>query len=294
MVSSVNRTDLLIELRRLAAELEKPPTAREMKEHGRFSITPYYREFGSWNNTLQAIDLDVNHEYNLNRNELLTELSTLSDELGYPPTREDMIQFGQYSGAPYYRAFESWNEALRACDLDVNHHRDASKEELLAEIRRLSARSKPPGRIQMSRDGDYSPQAYYTKFGSWTEAVRKAGFEPRAFAPGNRREYDYGDGWDEEKREYVRARDNRECQHCGMSEQRHQNRFGERLHVHHLVPAEAFDSDEHRNDVRNLVALCRLHHRTWEAADDYCPLDRSLPDECGPADIDPYTQCETQ
>lgn len=290
MVASVNRTDLLMELRRLAAELEKPPTAREMNEYGRYSITPYYREFGSWNNVLKEIGLDANHEYNLDRNGLLHELSTLSDELGYPPTREDMIQFGRYSATPYYRVFGSWNGALRACGLGVHHHRDASKEDLLAEIRRLSAKSKPPGRIQMSRNGEYSPQAYYTEFGSWTKAVREAGFEPRAYAPGNRREYDYGEGWDEEKREYIRARDNRECQHCGMFEQHHQNRFGERLHVHHLIPAEAFDSDRHRNDAQNLVALCRLHHRTWEAADDYCPIDQSLPDGCGPAKIDPYTQ----
>ena len=288
MVAQIDRTALLDEIRRLATVLEKPPTAREMKEHGRYSIAAFYREFGSWNNALQTVDLDVNNHYDLNREELLDALSTLADDLGYPPTREDMVQFGRYSATPYYRVFDSWNEALRTAGLDVHHHRDASNTDLLDEIRQLATNTKPPSRIQMGRDGKYSPQAYYTEFGSWTNAVREAGFEPRAFAPGNRREYDYGEGWDESKREYVRRRDDRECQHCGVAEQQHRDRFGERLHVHHLVPAEAFDSGEYRNDVRNLITLCRLHHRTWEAADDYCPLDQPLPDECAPAEIDPY------
>ncbi len=288
MTAPIEHTDLLEELNRVAIELEKTPTAREMKERGRYSLDPYYREFGSWNNALKAADLDANRNYNLTREKLLEALTTLADDLGYTPTKEEMILFGQYSPNPYYRVFDSWNEALRSADLNVNHHRDRSRTDLLDEIRRLTTNNKPPGRIQMSYKGKYSPQAYYTEFGSWTAAVREAGFEPRAFAPGNRREYDYGEGWDESKREYIRSRDNRECQHCGMSERKHQDRFNERLHVHHITPAEAFNSANYRNDVRNLVALCRLHHRTWEAADDYCPFDQILPDKCAPDEVDPY------
>lgn len=290
MVAPIGRSDLLEELRRLAAELEKTPTARELKEHGKYSIATYYREFSSWNDALQAVDLETNHNYNLAREDLIGAISSLAEDLGYPPTREDMVQFGRYSANPYYRVFDSWNKALRAADLEVNHHRNATSEELLAEIRRLSTKEKPPGCIQMARDGKYSPQAYYTELDSWTAAVRKAGFEPRAFAPGNRREYNYGEGWGRSKRESIRSRDGHECQHCGMAEQTHQERFNENLHVHHVVPAQTFNAGEYRNDPRNLVTLCRLHHRTWEAADDYCPLDQTLPEGCRPAEVDPYVR----
>lgn len=290
MVAPIERADLLKEIQRLAEKLGSPPTARDMNEQGEYSTKPYYREFESWNGALQEVDLKTNHNYNLTRDDLIEELTSLADDLGYTPVREDMNQFGRYSANPYYRIFDSWNEALRAAGFEIHHHRDATREELLEEIYRLSTRDKPPGRIQMSRDGKYSPQYYYTEFDSWTNAVREAGFEPRAFAPGNRREYDYGDGWDESKQESIRKRDDRECQHCGMDEQTHQERFEERLHVHHVVAAEFFDSGSFRNDPRNLVTLCRLHHRTWEAADDYCPLDKSLPKGSRPEEIDPYVR----
>lgn len=290
MVAPIPREKLLEELQRLTGVLEKSPTAREMKKLGDYSVPSYFREFGSWNDALGAASLRVNHNYNLGREELLDELASLAEDLGYPPTKEDMDQFGRFSSNPYYRVFDSWNEPLRAIGLEVHYHRDASREDLLDEIRGLATKNTPPGRIHVAKNGKYSPQAYYTRFGSWNSAVREAGFEPRRYAPGNRREYDYGDGWNESRREYIRTRDGRECQHCGMSERYHRERFGERLYVHHFIRAEDFNSDENRNDFRNLVSLCRLHHRTWEAADDYCPIDQSLPEGRRPEEIDPYVQ----
>lgn len=75
----------------------------------------------------------------------------------------------------------------------------------------------------------------------------------------------YGEGWSEEKRERVRRRDNRCCQGCGLSEEDHLERHGERLHVHHIQPAKTFDSPQKRNSVDNLIALCcTCHHSKWE------------------------------
>jgi hypothetical protein len=289
MVAPIPRDELRRELQRVSSELGKSPTVREMDELGEYSIQTYYREFGSWNDALQAMDLEINHSYGLSRGELVEALTDLARELGYSPTQGDMQELGRYSPNPYYREFDSWNDALQVTGLDVHQH-DATREELLAEIKRLATDRRPPGRAEMAGQGTYSPQAYYSAFGSWGAAVREAGFEPRAFEPGNRREYDYGEGWNQEKRERIRERDGRECQHCGMPAAEHRERFGENLHVHHLVPANAFEAEGYRNDARNLVALCRLHHRTWEAADDYYPLDRSLPAACLPEEVDPYVR----
>lgn len=77
-------------------------------------------------------------------------------------------------------------------------------------------------------------------------------------------EVDYGDGWTKQKREQVRDRDNRACQGCGLSESKHQVKHGERLHVHHIVPARQVDDPVFRNAMENLVALCRSCHREWE------------------------------
>lgn len=47
-----DRTALVEELRRIAMDLGRPPTADEMDEHGEYSRRPYVRAFGSWNDAL--------------------------------------------------------------------------------------------------------------------------------------------------------------------------------------------------------------------------------------------------
>jgi len=71
---------------------------------------------------------------------------------------------------------------------------------------------------------------------------------------------EYGSGWDEDKRERVRERDNRKCQHCGSGAKGQ----CEKLDVHHIQPADSFEDDEKRNAMENLISLCRACHPTWE------------------------------
>lgn len=74
----------------------------------------------------------------------------------------------------------------------------------------------------------------------------------------------YGLGWNENKREEVRNRDNRECRSCGLSETTHLNKYGCKLHVHHIQPARQFKDPEARNAKDNLLSLCVSCHARWE------------------------------
>ncbi|WP_208644684.1 helix-turn-helix domain-containing protein [Haloarcula quadrata] len=75
----------------------------------------------------------------------------------------------------------------------------------------------------------------------------------------------YGKGWDVEKKERVRERDGRECQHCGRDEQEHIKLFGTKHVVHHIDPARSVADPEERNAMKNLVTLCRGDcHQSWE------------------------------
>lgn len=73
---------------------------------------------------------------------------------------------------------------------------------------------------------------------------------------------DYGVGWNEQKREAVRERDNRECHDCGMSQERSIAEFGRKLDVHHLVVPGSDTNPAVHNAKRNLVTLCvSCHHK---------------------------------
>jgi ssDNA-binding Zn-finger/Zn-ribbon topoisomerase 1 len=74
----------------------------------------------------------------------------------------------------------------------------------------------------------------------------------------------YGEGWDRDKRRTIRRRANHECEICGLSQDAHLSKYGEKLHVHHITPWWAFEDDKKRNDEDNLMALCRDCHNKWE------------------------------
>ncbi|WP_406600225.1 HNH endonuclease [Haloarcula argentinensis] len=76
---------------------------------------------------------------------------------------------------------------------------------------------------------------------------------------------EYGEGWNTHKRREVRKRDNKECQHCGMTQKEHISQTGRKLDVHHIQPAKMFDCPEKRNALSNLITLCQTCHlEIWE------------------------------
>lgn len=56
-----------------------------------------------------------------------------------------------------------------------------SDEQLLDEICRLAEKTgrEPPKKRDMVEYGEYAPRTLQLRFGSWNEAVREAGFQPR-------------------------------------------------------------------------------------------------------------------
>jgi 5-methylcytosine-specific restriction endonuclease McrA len=78
-------------------------------------------------------------------------------------------------------------------------------------------------------------------------------------------EFPYGEGWTEAKRERVREIYCRKCQGCGLGEAEYQRETGNKLSVHHIIPARRFDDPEKRNAERNLIPLCQsCHISKWE------------------------------
>lgn len=68
--------ELLEELRRLAEELGRTPTAEQMGNHGKYSPTAYKQHFDTWNNAVQKAELEPNVRIDIPKEELLTELNS--------------------------------------------------------------------------------------------------------------------------------------------------------------------------------------------------------------------------
>lgn len=118
----------------------------------------------------------------LTEDELLAEIHRLKEELGKIPSAIEMNEEGEYSVAPYYRQFDSWNAALEAAGYHPHQtSKQWSRAELISELQRVAVDcDRPPTTGEMTDHGDASPHTYREHFGSWNEALRAADFDPRA------------------------------------------------------------------------------------------------------------------
>ena len=120
---AIPREDLLNELQRLADELGRTPTKREMNDMGAYSGRAYLNRFGSWNAAVEEIGLEPNSQGGANSptdEVLLKELQRLADALGRTPTGREMNDRGEFSTGVYRSRFGTWNAALVKAGLTPN------------------------------------------------------------------------------------------------------------------------------------------------------------------------------
>ncbi|KTG30355.1 homing endonuclease associated repeat-containing protein [Haloferax profundi] len=111
------RAELLLELRRLAVDLDKTPSVGDLSTYGKFSRNSYRSRWDGWSDAVQAAGLEPNTGGQGNavtREELKREIRRLADELGCQPTQRDLRERGVYSRTPYYREFGTWTNACNA------------------------------------------------------------------------------------------------------------------------------------------------------------------------------------
>ncbi|WP_158056550.1 homing endonuclease associated repeat-containing protein [Halorussus halophilus] len=164
--------ELLVELQRLEQQLGHTPTQEDVAEQSDHSHQTYKNRFGSWNNAIEQAMLPTN---DISEKDLRQELERVADDLGHPPTAEEMNQHGEYAAVTYHRRFGSWLDALNECDFDTTQTQ-ITDTELLTEIERVATElEKSPSETDFEEHGRFHPQTYTKRFGSWNQARELAG-----------------------------------------------------------------------------------------------------------------------
>lgn len=120
---SVPEKRLLSALERLATILGRTPTVGENREMGEYSFNAYQNTFGSWNQALGLVDLELNSRQDIPKEELIDELNRLATEYGRPPTVDEMDALGRFSRAPYVRTFGTWMNCLEEAGFSTHQIR---------------------------------------------------------------------------------------------------------------------------------------------------------------------------
>ena len=176
---AISREELLEDLQHIHETSEESyPTVTAIKEHGTYSLTTFYKEFGGLEEALQEADIEK-IEDPISKEEIISEIQRLATD-ATPPTTDQMDKHGAFSARTCYDRFGSWNAAVTAAGYDVHlDPQDATRDDLLTEIRRLAEeRGRTPTVRDMRDHGKYTPARYYSNFGSWNDAVREAGYSP--------------------------------------------------------------------------------------------------------------------
>ena len=178
---NISDDNLIEEIKRLADELDRTPSRRDMDQYGEFSSNSYLRSFSSWNQALREAGYKINKLEKIPRSKLLCEVNALADEIGSTPTQQQMKNHGRYGYTAYKNEFGNWISAIKEAGLEVNisSRHNISEERLKDEIQSLAEDlNRPPIEADIDEHGEFSGGAYYRAFGSWNDALIEAGYEP--------------------------------------------------------------------------------------------------------------------
>jgi hypothetical protein len=149
-VDETSRTELIDELQRLDEEVPGAPMSTDMRSDGKFSAYRYTKKFGSWDEALEAADIDK-------RSRIIDELQRLANELGRTPKRADMREHSWCSNSYISMEMGSWSTALEAAGLATTESPEkedvgsSSNSELDASISNTPAKDIPDDAFEMTK-----------------------------------------------------------------------------------------------------------------------------------------------
>lgn len=113
------------------------------------------------------------------KEDLLSELKRLKNNLDRVPTQTDLAKHSSYSKKVYTRAFDGgWNNALKEAGMEPNRkHR--SKKDCTRDLIRVAEKiGRVPTHEEHEKHGDISISTIRRKFGDWKSAISAAGLDP--------------------------------------------------------------------------------------------------------------------
>lgn len=270
----IRKEEFCDDIRRVADYVGGEPSRDEYKEHGEYSLSGITYRFGTWNGAKQEAGVYEGLDEGPTKEELLSDMQRVDQEIDEPLSQVRYNEHGKWTVRPVKRRFQSWESACQKAKVSRPNKgpRPADDKGLIEDIQNVADElGHVPSRTEYNENGQFSRQIAINRFGSWPEAVEKAGYEPLppGGQSGNRNalwvdeEPYYGPNWDK-RAEEIRKRDDYECQNCGMSNREHIGEYGSKLNVHHIKKLRNFDSYDAANTGENLITLCNSCHSTYE------------------------------
>lgn len=182
---------MLRDLRRVAANLGKSPTADEYREYGTHSPTTFQNRFETWNNAKRAAGLSRCDGGLIRTKQFLKDLRQVALDLGRSPKRREYDDHGKYGTTTIENRFDGWNNALITAGLEPNKPHIVTSEELLRHMRKKAEDVDIVSTTEFVKETlDHGHGSYDEAFGGLWAAVVRAGLIPSNGVPLSEEDYD--------------------------------------------------------------------------------------------------------
>ena len=140
------------------------------------------------------------HQRNIPNDDLLNDVKKVASIIGKKTlTRAEYSHHGKYGSNTFLRRFKSWKTVLELCGLDVNvfqragaqgghNYSTLTDEQLIEDLKKvanvLGSSTFSSGDYQ--KYGEFSRGTFFRRFGTWNNALEKAGLIPQKQVSGKR------------------------------------------------------------------------------------------------------------
>ncbi len=157
-------------------------------KNGKYAISTYFKRFGNWKNALKKAG--INNDYKIkNRKPRSSEEDLLNDlkqadkhKKSNESLRAYYLKNGKYSISTFNIRFGSWKNTLEKAGIKyenkrIIHKPRNSEEDLLNDLIQASKHKIANETLSSyyTKNGKYAISGFYRKFGSWKNALEKAG-----------------------------------------------------------------------------------------------------------------------
>ena len=171
--------EVLDDLREVATRLDDSPSVSQYRTHGEYPVSACETAFGSFNNAKEQAGLDIYppDEF-VPAEELLADLQQTADLIGTSPSKKQYNEWGTYTAPLFQDRFGSWNDAIKAANLEPNIEIDIPEDRILDDIKAVaSIVGDTPSVDDYREHGKHTLKPVYRHFGSWVDALTAAGHE---------------------------------------------------------------------------------------------------------------------
>ncbi len=176
---NISKENLIEDLHRVAEKLDESYISRsEYEKNGKYSVTPFISNFGSWLVACERAGLNTTRNkkdfLRIKDEVLLKDMLSVSRLLNTKSiSTKDYSEYGKYKVQTILSRFSTWSEALTKANLEQTNYKIISDKELFDEIERMWIRKgKQPTTTDVKNGlSKYSLNTYSRRFGGWRAAL---------------------------------------------------------------------------------------------------------------------------